>query len=346
MLLLDQTAEWTPIWTFFNNFSFYGQPFAWLSMNNSAWLVVGYWQMLSPEYALSLAVGGNLGLVGSLEAVNQGVADATASGHGGLRAVGLDPEGINQNAAYWEFVTDTAWRAGLANTSAYLEVRGGEGGTRGGSDAPSPQDWGVRRCGVDLPAVRQAWALLGQTVYSPTAPAYEHHMKVSEGGAGGAEPHQNGTPSDRPAQYCGTTMPVAGSGWDTPMIRAGYAASLLARAWQALLAAAPSCRGTAHLHDLIGAGRSVARGPPLQHRRCCPPPLADVTREFLVLFPCVAGHDALLGAKTVAAVNAAAASVAGVMQDLDAALATQPGFLVGAWIGASRPAGLAGGCVP
>lgn len=32
--LLDQTAERVPIWTKFGNFSFFGQPFAWLSMNN------------------------------------------------------------------------------------------------------------------------------------------------------------------------------------------------------------------------------------------------------------------------------------------------------------------------
>ena len=32
--LLDQTAERVPIWTKFSNFSFFGQPFAWLSMNN------------------------------------------------------------------------------------------------------------------------------------------------------------------------------------------------------------------------------------------------------------------------------------------------------------------------
>ncbi len=57
-----------------------------------------------------------------------------------------------------------------------------------------------------------------------------------------------------------------------------------------------------------------------------------MTREFLVLFPCVAAHDALLAAKTEAEVAAAAAAMAGVMADLDAALATQQGFLVGAWI--------------
>ena len=101
MLLLDQTAERIPIWTFFNNFSFYGQPFAWLAMNN---------------------MGGNLGLVGSLEAVNQGTVAAAEGGHGGLKAIGLDPEGINNNPVYWEFVSDSAWRSDLVNTSRYLQV--------------------------------------------------------------------------------------------------------------------------------------------------------------------------------------------------------------------------------
>ena len=55
-----------------------------------------------------------------------------------------------------------------------------------------------------------------------------------------------------------------------------------------------------------------------------------------MLFPCVAGHDALLAAKTVANVNAAAATLASVMDDLDGALASQSGFLVGSWICKSR----------
>ena len=68
-------------------------------------------------------MGGNLGLVGSLEAVNQGTISAATFGKGGLTAVGLDPEGINNNAAYWEFVTDSAWRHELTNTSNFLQVR-------------------------------------------------------------------------------------------------------------------------------------------------------------------------------------------------------------------------------
>ena len=59
----------------------------------------------------------------------------------------------------------------------------------------------------------------------------------------------------------------------------------------------------------------------------------DVTREFMVLFPCIAGHDALLAAKSESDVIAAAALLSEVMSDLDGALASQQGYLLGSWIG-------------
>jgi len=88
MLLLDQTAERVPIWEKWGNFSFSGQHFAWLSMNN---------------------MGGNLGLVGSLSAVAGGVAAALQAG---VAAVGMDPEGIDVTPAYWEFVLSMAYKGG------------------------------------------------------------------------------------------------------------------------------------------------------------------------------------------------------------------------------------------
>jgi hypothetical protein len=122
------------------------------------------------------------------------------------------------------------------------------------------QNWGVRRCGVDVPAIREAWVLLVQTVYSPSAAPYEHHMKVRHGASSippvlhcasvvALDGHLF-TFTAHDSQYCGTTMPTAGSGWDTPMIRPAYAAAVLAQAWKALLEAAPACSAagsTAHL---------------------------------------------------------------------------------------------------
>jgi alpha-N-acetylglucosaminidase len=119
--LLDQTAERVPIWQKFSNFSFFGNAFVWLSMNE---------------------MGGNLGLMGSLDAVNQGTAGALASAGAAFVGVGIDPEGINNNPAYFDFVLDSAWRNSTVDVTAYL------------------QDWGVRRCGREDPRVRQAYALL------------------------------------------------------------------------------------------------------------------------------------------------------------------------------------------
>jgi alpha-N-acetylglucosaminidase len=144
LFLLDQTAERVPIWSFFGNWSFDGQPFAWLSMNN---------------------MGGNEGLVGALEWVRDGFAAARAGGGGALAGVGLDPEGINTMPAYWMYVLDRAW-----------EERGGAAGRA--DPAAALGDWGVRRCGAEGAAVRAAWAALGATVFSPATQGNdEHHLK-------------------------------------------------------------------------------------------------------------------------------------------------------------------------
>merc|ERR1712194_485638 len=73
--------------------------------------------------------------------------------------VGFDPEGIDNNPAYWQLLIDSAWRSEPLNVSSSL------------------QSWGAHRCGQDSPSAKAAWALLGQTVYASTpAQHYEHHM--------------------------------------------------------------------------------------------------------------------------------------------------------------------------
>lgn len=137
LLLLDQTAERVPIWAKFGNWSFTGQPYAWLSMNT---------------------MGGNVGLVGSLAAVSSGVAAAAAAG-GELAAVGMDPEGINTMPAYWAWVLSMSWAGGAAaDPAAFLA------------------DYGVRRCGREDARVRSAWALLAATVFRANQSNYEHHL--------------------------------------------------------------------------------------------------------------------------------------------------------------------------
>jgi len=137
LFLLDQTAERVPIWASFSNFSFFGQPFAWLSMNN---------------------MGGNLGLVGSFDAVSGGVLAAVEGSGGALVGVGFDPEGINQNPAYAEHLYDMAFGAWDSPSDGYLAR------------------WGQRRCGADDARVRAAWTLLAETSYRANQSNYEHHL--------------------------------------------------------------------------------------------------------------------------------------------------------------------------
>lgn len=195
LFLLDQTAERVPIWTKFGNFSFSGQPFAWLSMND---------------------MGGNVGLVGALEWIADGVA-AAAAGGGALAGVGIDPEGINTMPAYWEYVFATTWGAPAA-------------------PAEWLADFGVRRCGRDVAGVRDAYAALATTVFSPKQPNDEHHLI-----------------------YCGTAYPLRGGGnsWDNEksMLRPSvYPAAALARVWSLLLAAAPTCAAPV-IYDTIDIAR-------------------------------------------------------------------------------------------
>jgi alpha-N-acetylglucosaminidase len=103
-------------------------------------------------------MGGNMGLVGSLDAVNRGTIDALSHSGGALAAIGIDPEGINTNPAYFEFVLASAWRAAPVDTRAWM------------------QDFGVRRCGCERDDVRAAYALLHDTVYRANQTNFEHHM--------------------------------------------------------------------------------------------------------------------------------------------------------------------------
>ena len=202
LFLLDQTAERIPIWQKFKNFSFNGQPFAWLSMNN---------------------MGGNVGLTGAFQWVSDGIAGALQSSNGALSGIGMDPEGINTMPSYWEYVLAMAWGQG-------------SGGTVGISASDFLADYGVRRCGKEVPGVREAYSLLADTVFSPNQPNDEHHLI-----------------------YCGTAMPLQGAGnsWDkeSGMIRAAwYTSDKLAQTWSLLNEAAPSCDAPL-LYDLVDVAR-------------------------------------------------------------------------------------------
>lgn len=134
--------------------------------------------------------------------------------------VGIDPEGIDQNPAYYSFLLETAWRSKPVNTTAWL------------------QHWGLQRCGRESDKVAQAWSILANTVYADaSAQVYEHHMG-----------------------YCPTTMPegsgwdknrVGGNSlWYDP--------SDLHAAWGLLIEAATAgeCeQNDAFTFDLVDVGR-------------------------------------------------------------------------------------------
>lgn len=203
LFLLDQTAERIPIWQKFNNFSFNGQPFAWLSMNN---------------------MGGNVGLTGAFQWVNDGIVGAIQSSNNALSGLGMDPEGINTIPSYWEYLLAMTWGQG-------------SGGTIGVSPNDFLAAYGVRRCGNEgIPGVREAYSLLADTVFSPNQTNDEHHLI-----------------------YCGTAMPLKGEGnsWDkeSNMIRADwYTADKLAQVWSLLNEAAPFCDSPL-LYDLVDVAR-------------------------------------------------------------------------------------------
>ena len=123
-----------------------------------------------------------------------------------MAGVGIDPEGIDQNPAYYTLLLESAWRTDASVTAGTSTIETTTDATALATTTPSipipvnvslwVKDWARQRCGRFSKSADQAWALLQQTVYahSPTQ-TYEHHMK-----------------------YCPTTMPY-GSGWDSPMIR-------------------------------------------------------------------------------------------------------------------------------
>lgn len=149
------------------------------------------------------------------------------SDRGPLLQVGIDPEGIDQNPAYYSFLLETAWRSKPVNTTAWL------------------QHWGRQRCGHESDKVAQAWGILANTVYADAgAQVYEHHMA-----------------------YCPTTMPEGSGwdknrvgGMVTPGHNPlWYDPSDLHVAWGLLIEAATASdcgeQNDAFTFDLVDVGR-------------------------------------------------------------------------------------------
>jgi alpha-N-acetylglucosaminidase len=187
---------------------------------------------------------------------------------------------------YFQLLMDSAWRSEPANVSSFLE------------------SWGTRRCGRDSMKVRQAWRLLGETVYAASAAQhYEHHMA-----------------------YCSTGL-LHGGTWDTmhgSEHPSWYNTSSLYTAWGLLIEAAKSeCAAPlskAFIFDLV-----------------------DVGREYLSIAPCMTAYSALGEANSTQSVAATNSTMTTIMSDIDRLLGSSDGFLLGSWVSNAREVAIAAG---
>ncbi|XP_028675078.1 alpha-N-acetylglucosaminidase [Erpetoichthys calabaricus] len=136
MIVLDLFAESTPI--YISTKSFYGQPFIWCMLHN---------------------FGGNTGLFGTVESINQGPFDALHFPNSTMVGTGLAPEGIEQNAVLYELMSELAWRKEPVNLLKWVSA------------------YATRRYASSSENVAAAWRLLFQSIYNCTIPFYRNHNR-------------------------------------------------------------------------------------------------------------------------------------------------------------------------
>ncbi|XP_030853369.1 alpha-N-acetylglucosaminidase-like [Strongylocentrotus purpuratus] len=140
MIVLDLYAEARPFYK--TTYSFYGQPFIWCMLHN---------------------FGGNTGLYGKLDAVNQGPFEARNYANSTMIGMGTTPEGIFQNYVMYNFLTDMTWRSGSTNVSKWIEQYAG----RRYSHDPNKSE-----------EATEAWVILKETVYNNTGTLQDHQYAV------------------------------------------------------------------------------------------------------------------------------------------------------------------------
>ncbi|GAA5200362.1 alpha-N-acetylglucosaminidase [Microbacterium jejuense] len=91
--------------------------------------------------------GGRFALFGDLRGLAQDMAELAARHPEGVEGVGLAPEAIENNTVFYEAAADAVWCE--LDVDQWLA------------------DFAVQRYGVDDPAAREAWRLLGATLYAP-----------------------------------------------------------------------------------------------------------------------------------------------------------------------------------
>ncbi|VCX37731.1 unnamed protein product [Gulo gulo] len=137
LLVLDLFAESQPV--YLRTASFHGQPFIWCMLHN---------------------FGGNHGLFGALEAVNQGPATARLFPNSTMVGTGMAPEGIGQNEVVYALMAELGWRKDpVADLEAWVT------------------SFAARRYGVDSKETEVAWRLLLGSVYNCSGEACTGHNR-------------------------------------------------------------------------------------------------------------------------------------------------------------------------
>lgn len=95
LVISDMWCEFSPIWNSNDDFSFFNVSFIWGVLHN---------------------FGGNVGMWGSVPTLNSGPYDAMQNATS-LVGIGMFPEGIDQNPAYYQFLFDTNWDRGTGKVA-------------------------------------------------------------------------------------------------------------------------------------------------------------------------------------------------------------------------------------
>lgn len=137
LLVLDLFAETQPVYS--RTASFHGQPFIWCMLHN---------------------FGGNHGLFGALEDVNQGPQAARLFPNSTMVGTGIAPEGIGQNEVVYALMAELGWRKDLVpDLVAWVS------------------SFASRRYGVFQPDAVAAWRLLLRSVYNCSGEACSGHNR-------------------------------------------------------------------------------------------------------------------------------------------------------------------------
>ncbi|XP_077169204.1 alpha-N-acetylglucosaminidase [Paroedura picta] len=134
MVVLDLFAESKPVYPWTD--SLYGQPFIWCMLHN---------------------FGGNHGLFGTAESINQGPFTARRFPNSTMVGVGLTPEGIEQNDVMYELMTDIGWRKEPVDLRRWAA------------------DYAAQRYGARNANATAAWWLLLQSVYNCSGVCVNHN---------------------------------------------------------------------------------------------------------------------------------------------------------------------------